>query len=438
MTLLHESVVLGEPAEVFAWHERVGALPRLLPPWQPVRVIEEARSLRDGRAVLRLPGGVRWVAQHSGYEPPLRFVDDLVSLPLRWHHVHTFEADSPTSTRVIDTVDTAIPSRLVARTFRYRHRQLADDLVTQREMARRGSGAMTVAVTGSSGLVGSALCALLTTGGHRVIRLVRRAPERADERQWRPGEPDPEMLVGTDAVVHLAGASIAGRFGQAHKRRIEDSRVAPTARLAEAMARATNGPKTLVAASAIGFYGAERGNERLDETTGPGQGFLAEVVERWESAARPALTAGIRVVHLRTGIVQSPRGGVLRLLRPLFEAGLGGPVGGGHQWLSWIDLDDLTDAYYLALVDPGLSGPVNAVAPHPVTNAEFATTLARVLRRPSLVAVPALGLRLILGQDGARELALASQWVSALRLTAAGFAFRRPTLEACLRHQLGA
>jgi len=437
MSLVHSSVVPGPVEDVFAWHERPGAFARLFPPWQPARLVEESASLRDGRAVIRLPGGLRWVAAHGEYDPPRRFVDDLVSLPIRWHHIHTFEPVTEDSTRVTDTVETPVPARLLRRMFAYRHRQLADDLAVARRMALRRTEPMTIAVTGASGLIGSALSAQLTTGGNRVIRLVRRAPQSPDERRWRPEQPDRELLAGVDAVVHLAGASIGGRFTPSRKREIAESRIEPTRLLAQLIANSNGGPRVLVAASAVGYYGADRGDEELDEESGRGEGFLADVVDGWEAATGPARDAGVRVVNVRTGIVQSPRGGVLRLLRPLFEVGLGGPIGHGRQWLSWIDLDDLTDLYYLALVDDGVVGPLNAVAPHPVRNAEYAATLARVLRRPSLLRVPGLGPRLVLGSEGARELALASQRVRARRAASAGQTFRRPTLEECLAHQLG-
>ncbi len=437
MGVRHSSIVEAPVSEVFAWHERSGALHRLVPPWQPIRVVAESSSLRDGQAVLRLPGGVRWVAQHGGYEPPHQFVDELVSLPLRWRHTHRFESLTSSRTRMTDVVDTPFPGSLLTQTFRYRHSQLAADLAAHRIMAELTDRPLTIAVTGSSGLIGTALCAFLSTGGHRVIRLVRRTPREGGEREWQPDRPDPGALEGTDAVVHLAGASIAGRFTERHKQEIRDSRVGPTSMLARTMASMSDPPGVLVAASAVGFYGADRGDEELSEESTRGAGFLAALVADWEAAAQPARDAGVRVVHVRTGIVQSAQGGSLRLLRPLFAAGLGGPVGGGAQWVSWIAIDDLVDVFGRALVDPRLVGPVNAVAPHPVHNREYATTLAHVLRRPSLVPVPAFGPRVLFGAEGASELVQASQRVVPDRLTSSGHAFRHPGLEACLRHQLG-
>jgi uncharacterized protein len=435
---LHYSSVVDAPlAEVFAWHERPGALPRLLPPWQPIKVAQQAQSLADGRAVLQLPGGVRWVAQHSGDDPPHRFVDELVSLPLHWRHTHSFETVDGGATRVIDDVETPVPGSFLRQTFRYRHHQLAGDLAAHRSAPQRGGPLPAIAVTGSSGLIGSALCAYLSTGGHRVIRLVRGAPRDPLERTWDPARTDPRVLEGIDAVVHLAGASIAGRFTDAHKRLVRDSRVGPTSELARVMAAMPRGPRILVCASAIGFYGNERGDELVTEESGRGAGFLADVVEAWEAAARPAVEAGLRVVHVRTGIVQSARGASLKLLRPLFSVGLGGPLAPGSQWVSWIGLDDLLDVFGRALADDQVVGPLNAVAPGAVTNAEYASTLARVMRRPARLTVPAFGPRMLLGAEGARDMVQASQRVAPARLAAAGHVFRHPSLETCLRHQLG-
>jgi uncharacterized protein (TIGR01777 family) len=429
--------------EVFAWHARPGALARLSPPWLPARVASEAASLRDGRAEFALPGGLRWVAQHdpAAYDPPRRFADELASMPLRaalpWRHVHEFAAVAPSSTRVTDHIDTPLPAGLLRPVMAYRYRQLAGDLATHQRARQFRSGPLTVAITGSSGLVGSALAALLTSGGHRVVRLVRRAPADDGERRWDPEDPDPGLLRGCSALVHLAGASIAGRFTADHKRSIRASRITPTRRLAELAAATRDGPAVMVVASAIGYYGPHRGDELLTEDSPRGDGFLAGVVADWEAASVPAQDAGLRVVLIRTGIVQSPRGGTLRLLWPLAEVGAGGRLGNGRQWVSWIGIDDLTDIYYRALVDNTLAGPVNATAPDPVRNACYARVLARVLRRPLQLPVPGLGPRLLLGGEGAVELAEADQRVSPRRLLRGGHRFRDLELEPALRHLLG-
>lgn len=448
MGIEYESIVDHPLDEVFAWHTRPGAMRRLVPPWQPMRVVAETESLADGRAILGLPAGLRWVAQHvaDAYDPPHRFVDELSSDGLRslpprvigwWRHTHDF-ADGPTAgtTRVHDHVDTTVPGAGLRPTFVYRHRQLADDLAAHRDARDAGCAPMTVAVTGSSGLVGTALCALLSTGGHRVVRLVRGVP-RDGERRWDPARPADDLLAGVDAVVHLAGESIVGRFTEAHRRAVRDSRITPTHELAALAARTPDGPATFVSASAIGFYGYDRGDVSLTEDATRGDGFLADVVADWEAATAPAVDAGLRVVTVRTGIVQAADGGTLKLLRPLFAAGLGGRLGSGRQWLSWIGIDDLLDVYYRALYDQRLSGPVNAVAPHPVRNAEYTEALASVLHRPALLPVPSVGPRLLLGEQGVRELAEANQRVVAAKLAAVGHRFRHPEVSAALSHQLG-
>ncbi|SEH75729.1 hypothetical protein SAMN04489835_3716 [Mycolicibacterium rutilum] len=447
MGIEFESVVDHPLDEVFGWHTRPGAMRRLVPPWQPMTVVAETTSLADGRAVLGLPGGLRWVAQHdpAGYDPPRRFVDTLSSagpaswpprLVSRWTHTHDFAAVGP-GTRVHDRVDTPVPAAALRATFVYRHRQLADDLAAHRAAADAGLRPLVIAVTGASGLVGTALTAFLRTGGHRIVRLVRHRPTGADDRQWDPDRPAADLLTGVDAVIHLAGASIAGRFTDRHRRAIRDSRIEPTRRLAELAAQTADGPRTFVSASAIGIYGFDRGDAVLTEDSVRGDGFLADVVADWEEATTPAADAGLRVVAVRTGIVQSARGGTLRLMRPLFAAGLGGRLGDGRQWLAWIGLDDLLDVYHRALYDERLTGPVNAVAPEPVRNGEYTATLANVVHRPALVPVPSFGPRLLLGEQGVRELAEASQRVAPARLESLGHRFRRPQLRDALAHELG-
>ncbi|HEY4793485.1 MAG TPA: NAD-dependent epimerase/dehydratase family protein, partial [Mycobacterium sp.] len=287
MGLVYSSVIDAPIYEVFDWHARPGAFTRLTPPWSPMRLIAEADSLENGRAELGLPGGLRWVADHQpdGYDPPRRFVDaigtdGLASLPaklaVRWRHTHDFEEVDGDRTRVTDRVATPVPAAALRSMFRYRHRQLADDLAVHRHAAEHGLTPITVAITGASGLVGSQLAAFLSTGGHRVIRLVRHPATKPDERQWNPESPDAGLLAGVDALIHLAGESIAGRFTDEHRTAIRDSRIGPTRRLAELIAQSSDGPKVLISASAIGFYGYDRGEEALTEDSERGDGFLAD------------------------------------------------------------------------------------------------------------------------------------------------------------------
>jgi uncharacterized protein (TIGR01777 family) len=298
-------------------------------------------------------------------------------------------------------------------------------------------------VTGSSGLVGTALTSLLSSGGQQVCRLVR-GPTRPQTHPgsmiatWDPekGRLDPESVSGHDVVVHLAGANIAeGRWTAERKRKIRDSRVLGTDLLSRTLAQAQPRPRVLVCASAIGYYG-DRGDMHLDEGTAAGSGFLVDVGREWEEAARPASEAGIRVVHLRIGIVLTPAGGALSRMLVPFRMGVGGRLGSGRQYWSWIALDDLLAVMLYAAANDDLVGPVNAVSPTPVRNSEFSVILGRVLRRPSFLPAPAHVIRILLGEMG-QELLLASARVRPTRLIESGFDFRYPELEDALRHLLG-
>lgn len=296
---------------------------------------------------------------------------------------------------------------------------------------------MRVLVSGSSGLIGSALVRSLGGAGHCVVRLVRRAPA-TDEVRLDPAVDPPFTKAGEeqafDAVVHLAGESISGRWTAAKKTRIRDSRVQGTRMLASALGRSIRRPRVMVCASAIGFYG-DRGDEVLQEESAPGSDFLAEVCQQWEAATEPAVRVGIRVVALRFGVVLSPRGGALARMLPPFRMGAGGRIGSGRQWMSWIALDDAIGTVQHALASESLRGPVNTVAPRPITNAEFARTLGGALHRPAILPLPAFMVRLMFGEMG-EALLLSSQRVDCGKLLASGYRFRhselKPALEALL------
>jgi uncharacterized protein (TIGR01777 family) len=301
---------------------------------------------------------------------------------------------------------------------------------------------MLVAVTGASGLIGTALVRRLQNEGHRVLRLTRSRPSGPDQLQWDPmaGRLDRDALAKADAVVHLAAANIGDklRWTARTKREILGTRVEGTGLVARTMAELANGPggpRVLVCASGAHYYG-DRGDEVLTEASSGGRGFLADVVRQWEAAADPARAAGLRVVHLRTGPVQDAAGAGLPKQALMFRLGIGGRFGSGRQWLSWIALDDIAGAYLHALAREDLAGPVNAVAPNPVTNAEFTATLARVLRRVAVVHVPAFAPRLVLGEF-ADEMLFTSMRVHPARLQASGYRFQFPELEPALRHTLG-
>lgn len=298
---------------------------------------------------------------------------------------------------------------------------------------------MTIVVSGSRGLIGSALVRALAEGGHIVVRLVRSAAAiPGAEARWNPetGAVDSGTLEGCDAVVHLAGESIAGPAWTAErKRRIRDSRVEGTRLLCESLLRMDNPPAALLCASAVGYYG-DRGDEVLREESPPGTGFLAQVCREWEDAAELAARGGIRVVRFRFGMVLSPHGGALARMLPPFRAGLGGRLGSGRQYVSWVALDDAVGAVTHAIRTPSLEGPVNVTAPNPVENREFTRILGRVLSRPAGVPVPAFALRLAFGEM-ADELLLADTRAVPTRLLVSGYEFRLPSLERALRKLLG-
>ena len=443
-------------AEARAWHDRPGAFERLTPPWMDVRVAASCGTTAPGdwkRLKVGVgPFNMGWTLVHRALPEgtdAVGFLDEQRDGPFRaWRHEHRFtdldDATSLLEDRLVyqlplgKTGDTIAGRRVTAQLddlFRFRHRRSQIDL--QRHAASSGAP-LAIVVSGASGLVGRQLVAFLRTGGHTVYRLVRREPAAQDEIPWNPraGEIDAAALEGMDAIVHLAGESIAdGRWTQARKQRILTSRVDGTRLLAETIARLRMPPSVLVSASASGYYGS-RGDELLTEDSGSGTGFLADVCRAWEAEVAPAASAGIRVVSPRFGVVLAGNGGLLKRVTNLFRLGLGGRLGDGEQYLSWIALDDLLYVIHRAITDPSLSGAINAVAPHPVTNREFTATLGRVLGRPAVLPAPESALRLVFG-GMADELLLTSQRTIPARLIDSGFDFAFPTLEDALRHELG-
>ena len=441
--------------EAFRWHERPGAFERLAPPWERIEVEDAGDGISEGsRVVLRMGAGplrLRWVAEHFGRAEGREFRDRQASGPFAaWEHTHRMEPAGPAASVLEDRIEYALPleplSRWIAgaavhrrleRTFAYRHRVTKADLAAH--AAVRGLRKMKIAISGASGLVGSALESFLTTGGHDVIRLVRPGtPTSKTAVVWDPehGSIDAGRLEGIDGFVHLAGEGIAaGRWTQARKRRILDSRVTGTKLVAQTLSKLPHRPAVLVCASAIGIYGP-RGDEDLDETTAPGDSFLARVCRDWEAAADPARAAGIRVVHARFGVVLSPKGGALRKMLLPFRLGAGGVVGPGTQQMSWVSIDDAIGAIHHALAQPSLAGAVNVTAPNPVSNREFTKTLGRVLGRPTILPMPAFAARLAFGEM-ADELLLTGQRVLPAKLRASGYPFRHSRLEDALRHVLG-
>ncbi|MGO1181919.1 MAG: TIGR01777 family oxidoreductase [Micrococcaceae bacterium] len=478
-TFEHAITVPHSRATVAAWHERGGVLPRLSPDWSTTVLKEPDQGLRPGSRAQLLMGpagvasllpstrlakrtGVRWQALHTEWEPGFGFTDVMESGPLRsWTHQHGFFDAEPGSTRIEDRIEYQLPASLeripgaatrfdaeLERIMAFRSRVMRDDLDFQAEVAT--DRPLTVAITGASGLVGTQVSALLRSGGHRVITLTRRAgaSRRIDEHRisWNPeqGELDADLLIGVDVVVHLAGASIAGPFTAAHRKKVLSSRVNATTTLVTALQAVADrgGPHTLVSASASGFYGHDASahdpdTAPLDETAPQGDDFLAAVCRQWEQVASGAAASGVRVVTVRTGLVLSAAGGLLAAQLPLYQAGAGGPMGSGEMWQPWVSLDDLAQIYVWAAIKDDLSGPVNAVSPHPVQQREFAATLGEILHRPTILRTPKIAPALLLGAQGARELALSSARLAPAKLERSGYRFRHPDLDSALRHTLG-
>ena len=430
-----------------------GALARLLPPWDRVRVRSRHGSIREGTVVLAIGQGpveLRWVARHDprGFVQDRQFVDEQESGPFAaWRHVHTFEAGAGTlaSSVLRDDIAYALPlaplshlarpavDRLLRRMFAYRHWVTANDLARH-----HGVAPMRIAITGASGLVGTALVPFLQGGGHEVITLVRGTPKAPGEHRWSPefGLLDGDALGTLDAVIHLAGENVAAaRWSPAVKARIRDSRIGPTGALARSLAALPIPPRVFISASAMGIYG-DRGSERLTESSAPGTGFLPETCQAWEAAADPARAAGIRVVHPRFAIILDARGGALGKMRLPFSLGVGGRLGSGTQYYSWVGMEDVLGSLLFALTHESLHGPMNVSAPNPVTNAEFTRTLGRVLRRPTILPVPAIALTTLFGEMAQAEL-LASKRVVPAALLDAGYRFVHPHLEDALRFTLG-
>jgi uncharacterized protein len=439
--------------EAFDWHARPGALERLAPPWERLEVLERQGGIEDGgRTVLRVgvgPFRTRWVAVHRDYEPGRQFADEQTEGPFAsWRHLHRFEPAGDGSV-AIDRIEYSPPfgtlgaaAEFVARPrvermLEYRHRVLAGDLAAH--AAFRDRPRLHVAITGASGLLGTALTHFLTTGGHRVTPITR-ARGRSGAIHWDPAraEIDRAALEGVDAVVHLAGESVGRRWTAERKRRIHESRIEGTRLLADAMAATARPPRVLVSASGVGAYG-DRGDEILTEassTLDAPPDFFVQLAREWEAAAHRARAAGVRVVIARMGVVLTPAGGALQRMLPPFRCGVGGPLGSGRQWLSWVAMDDALGALHHALMSDRLSGPVNVTSPQPVRSRDFARTLGRVLGRPAILPVPAAALRLAFGEMADVAL-LSSQRVMPSRLGEAGYGFRFALLEPALRHVLG-
>ncbi len=446
------SCTLPHPRKVvFDWHTRPGAFERLNPPWRPVTVVSSAHSIKDGaRVKIKLPIvgsiGIPWLLEHSGFIDQERFCDQQVAGPFAaWKHVHSFHTSSADESTLTDTINYTLPflarplaplfTRELERLFTFRHSVLASDLRLQSRF--RNNPRLSFLVTGASGLIGRALCSYLSTAGHRVIRLVRHTPRSADERFWNPesGEISPDAFDSIDVVVHLAGENIAARrWSPSYKNKLRDSRVRTSKLLASAIGSLSQKSKAFIAASGVGIYG-DTGDSCANDSTPAGEGFLAQLASEWEGSYAH-LSPDVRVASLRFGTVLSPRGGALHKMLPAFQLGVGGPLGRGNQWMSWISLQDVVGIIEHVAFTETLSGGINVTAPASCTNLEFTKTFGRVLHRPTLLPAPVTALRLALGEM-ADALLLANCRVSPQKLIASGYAFELPTLEDALRFECG-
>ncbi|MEO0558072.1 MAG: TIGR01777 family oxidoreductase [Bacteroidota bacterium] len=467
----HFSARLSVPvsaAELFQWHARPGAFQRLTPPWQPVE-LEHYEGIETGsRAVIRLgkgPASIRWIAEHRATsnacvdgESPCEFRDIQIQGPFAsWAHSHRMIPDGPARSVLDDSVDYQLPlaplSELAAgwaaegqieRLFAYRHRITREDLARHAGLSLEP---MTVAITGSSGVIGSALAAFLLTGGHRVVRLVRSRGEAValnrspQERAvyWNVAAGEIEMgalrLASPDAVVHLAGENVFGlAYTEAKKRAIWESRTKGTQLLSRALAALDTPPRVFLSASASGIYG-DTGSRPVNESDALGAGFLADVCKAWEASTAEAEAAGIRVIHPRIGLVLTPAGGLLQKLLLPAQFGLAAWPGDGSAFWGWIALDDAIYALYHLLASD-LSGPVNLSAPTPAPARAVVKALGRTLNRPALFGTPASLLRR-LGGEVADEIVLKSVRMVPARLRDSGFDYTYPTLDGALSHLLG-
>lgn len=451
-TFRWESVLPYPVEEVFAWHTRAGAFERFNPPWRPVRMVKAPRSLRDGETIeielpLIGPVSIPWKLVHKDYRENEQFRDEQVTGPFaEWQHTHRFISQGADSCAMRDEINFRAPWGLsvadpfikkeLSRLFRYRHHILANDLGLHARW--KNEPRKTILISGSSGFIGSALVAFLSTAGHKVLKLVRHSPLNESERSWDPtgGVLDPKVFEGVDVVVHLGGANLVGtRWSLEYKREILESRTKSSSLLCETISRLSRKPEAVLMASATGFYG-DTGHVLVDESSSVGVGFLAETCAAWESSARDSLMDSTRLVQLRIGTVLNAAGGALKKMLPAFTLGLGGALGSGTQYMSCIALEDLLGIFEHAIHTTSMRGAFNAVTPESVTNNEFSKTLGKILGRPTVMRVPAVVLRNVLGEVADAAL-LASSRVAPTRLLESNYQFLYPRLEDALRAECG-
>ena len=450
----HNTIVESPLSKVFDWHERKGAFQRLMPPWEVAKVVRADDNLNNGsRRIFRFPMGpikMTWDSEHLGYEPPHKFEDIMRKGPFKsWHHIHHFKQQGNMTT-VSDHVDYKLPlgplgrlfggrmvRKRIERMFKAREVRLIRDMERHSQFSHLPRKKILIA--GSSGLIGTQLVAFLDTGGHDVWRLVRRkAITKEKEIQWGPDEGiiNASSIEGFDIIIHLGGTGIGDkRWTKKRKEKIVSSRKNSTTLLSDTISNLEKKPEVFMVASAIGYYG-NRGDEELTEESYPGEGFLSDTTQAWESYADSARKSGVRVVNIRTGIVLSAIGGALgRMLLP-WKLGGGGKIGGGKQWMSWISMDDQVYAMHHLMMTENTNGAYNLTAPIPAQQKVFAKTLGKVLRRPAFAPIPKISMRILFGEL-AGPLLFEGQHVLPKRLQESGYKFVHENLEPALRDSLG-
>jgi uncharacterized protein len=442
---LHGSEFPFPAEEVFRWHLRPDSVQRLIPPWMDATTIfstggpAEEKS-RVGMNIKWGPCHQKWILEHVGFKPGREFSERQVQGPFPyWFHTHRVKSLDASSSWLEDEIFYSVPFYLshlkvedhLRKIFSYRHETLKKDLLTYGSYS---CAPLRILISGSSGLVGSALTCFLRLGGHQIVHLVRKKKAaQPDEIIWDPssGAVQNSDFEQFDAFIHLAGESIAdGLWTKGKKERIFQSRCRDTWLLAQIIHRLQHPPKTVICASAVGIYGDR--SEKVTEESPPGKGFLADVCVKWEAATKSLEERGIRVIHTRFGYILSSRGGLLRKLLPLFRLGLGGKIGGGQQMIPWVALEDVVDALYHVLLEPEIKGPVNIVSPYPVKQEEFANLLAELLHAHLYFSIP----KWCLKGEKMRELLLASIEAVPQKLKDSGFLFRYPDLRDVLSYNI--
>ena len=460
--------------QVFGWHCRDGAFERLNPPWRPFIVKERKGDIDTGGYVtIQMPLikhiiSITWILKHIDYIEGKQFRDIQISGPFSsWSHTHLFKSKDAASSILEDRIEYSLPLGILGKVFsqtmvkkklkemfEYRHTITSQDIPIHNNSVRwKRSNSniipITILLTGSTGFIGSSLASFLTAGGYKIVRLLRSpSPQFENNAQksvpWDPisGSLYLPSIEGVDAVVNLTGENIYGRWTKEKKKKILLSRVHITKFLCKSLASLNKPPKVLVSASATGYYGSNNniGDGLLSEDNSPpadSLDFLSEVCHQWENATEIAKQAGIRVINIRIGVVLGAAGGILAKILPLFKMGLGGKVGSGKQWISWISLDDLLGIILHAINNESIKGPINAVAPSPVTNADFTNTLAAILSKPAKLTIPSFILKKVFGELADASLLASTRVIPSRILQKTGYQFRFSNLESALRHTLG-